>query len=176
MRSWPTAGPSRKPKRKITTRKKITKKEIKKAWSDIEQGMALSRTKPKPAPKEEFEDFRVRMLLLALQEPPEPAPPPLPLSAPVTASNTVKSVTLYYTKHSENSDKVYTLDIEKEPKYKDAYYVNFGYGKRGKTLKTGRKTKIAVSLLEAQRIYATFYNEKKAEGYTENISGVPFSS
>lgn len=170
MRSWPTVGSSRKPKRKT---RKITKKEVKKAWSDIEQGMTLSRTKPKSAPKEEFEDFRVRMLLLALQEPPEPA---LSLAALATVSNIIKSVTLYYTKHSENSDKVYTLDIEKEPKYKDAYYVNFSYGKRGKTLKTGRKTKIAVSLLEAQRIYATFYNEKKAEGYTENISGVPFSS
>lgn len=124
-------------------------------------------------PEEDFELFRERMLMLALREAPEPAPV---TPSPTAPAEVAKSIVLYYTDKSINSDKVYTLDIEKEPKYKDAYYVNFGYGKRGKTLKTGRKTKIAVSLLEAQRIYATFYNEKKAEGYTENVSGVPFSS
>ena len=136
-----------------------------------------TKKKPTPAPKEEFEDFRVRMLLLSVQEPPEPAPK---LNIPIVPANAliIQEVTLYYTKQSINSDKVYKLSIEKEPKFKDAYYVyyvNFSYGKRGKTLKDGRKTKIAVSLSEARNIYATFYDEKKSEGYTENVSGIPFS-
>lgn len=135
----------------------------------------MALRKPTPKPKEEFEDFRYRILLLAAQEPPEPAA--VKPAATPAVSNIIKEVTLYYTKRSENSDKVYKLNIEKEPKYKDSYYVNFSYGKRGKTLKDGRKTKIAVSLLEAQRIYATFYDEKKLkEGYTENVSGIPYSS
>ena len=154
----------RKPKRKITTTRKK---------SAPKKRMAKAKSK-KPAPKEEFEDFRARMLLMCVQDPPEPAPK---LLIPIVPSDalTIKAVTLYYTKHSENSDKVYKLSIEKEPKYKDAYYVKFAYGKRGKTLKDGLKTKIAVTLMEAQRIYATFYDEKKSEGYTENVSGVPYS-
>jgi predicted DNA-binding WGR domain protein len=134
--------------------------------------MVTVKKKPAPSPpKEDFESFRARMLMLAERDAPEPVEEP-PSS---TAVDTIKSIKLYYTNISENSDKVYTLDIVKEPKFKDAYYVNFSFGRRGKNLKPGTKTKIAVSLLEAQRIFASIVAEKKAEGYTENVSGKPFS-
>jgi hypothetical protein len=107
--------------------------------------------------KIDFEEFRLQMLLLSDQEPPEPAPEP-PASTDVLPR--IRTIKLYYTNKAENSDKVYTLDIVQEPRWKDTYYVDFAYGKRGKTLKTGRKTKIAVSYIEASRIFDAFVADK----------------
>ena len=122
---------------------------------------------------EDFDTFRDRMLLLALKEPPEPAAPDL--NNPGALPEIAKSIRLYYTNESENSDKVYTLDIVKEPKWKDTWYVDFSFGKRGKTLRPGRKTKIAVSLIEALNIFRAVVEEKRGEGYTTNVNGKPFS-
>jgi len=114
-----------------------------------------------------YDDYRMLMLELSLREPPEKPIEDLP-------AETVKSIKLYYTELPKH-DKVYFIDIVREPKFKDAWFVDFKYGRRGKTLKPGRKTKIAVSLKEASMIFDSLVSEKKAEGYTENISGVPFS-
>jgi predicted DNA-binding WGR domain protein len=70
---------------------------------------------------------------------------------------------------------VYTLDIVREPKYKDAFYVHFSYGKRNKTMKAGTKTKIAVTFAEALNIFNTFITEKENEGYTTNMNGKPYA-
>ena len=146
-------------------------------WSELlcepeaKKNMAIKpKPKSKAAPTEDFETFRERVLLLARQDAPEP-------SKQQSAVNLhpAKSVKLYYTDKSVHSDKVYTLAIVKEPKYAGAYYVNFTYGKRNGTLKDGTKTKIAVKYEEAVRIYNYFLKEKKDEGYTENVSGIPFS-
>lgn len=121
-----------------------------------------------------FEEFRQRMLLMCGQDAPEPE---VKAAAPKAQTDVEikKSIKLYYTNPSENSDKVYTLDIVREPKFKDTWYVDFSYGKRNKTLRPGRKTKIAVSYVEACRIFDSLVSEKKAEGYTENVSGRPYS-
>ena len=116
----------------------------------------------------DFESFRQRMLLLAEQDAPEQ------LETPATTEEVIKSIKLYFTQLPKN-DKVYFMKIVKDPKYKNCYNVNFEFGKRGRGLTPGTKTKIAVSLEEAKRIFMSFVDEKKKEGYTTNVSGVPFS-
>jgi hypothetical protein len=130
---------------------------------------------PKPTPKTkptssmgDFEAFRLRMLLLSEQDAPEPEQ-----NASVDVE-IVKSIKLYYTQLPKN-DKVYFMEIVKDPKFKNCYNVNFEFGKRGRSLTPGTKTKIAVSLDEAKRIYDSIVAEKKKEGYTTNINGVPYS-
>jgi predicted DNA-binding WGR domain protein len=140
----------------------------------LEKRMVTVKKKPPSGRKTtaegtDFEKFRERMLLLSEQEPPER------VEQPAAIAEVLRNLVLYYTEPSENSDKVYKIRIEKEPKFKDTYYVNFEYGKRHKTLKPGTKTKIAVSFIEAQRIFNAIVEEKKKEGYTENVSGRPFS-
>lgn len=120
-------------------------------------------------PEFDYEAFRTKMILLAAQEPPEPA------ETPVSSVTSARSIKLYYTNKSEHSDKVYFMSIIKDTRYKDCCFVNFQYGKRDKTLRDGTKTKIGVSSIEANRIFDAVVAEKKAEGYTENVSGVPFS-
>lgn len=144
-------------------------------YEKLKKKRATSMAKPKrsPTPKDlrssaakilDFDVFRLRMLQISNQEPPEN-----------DASIILRSVTLYYTQPVENSDKVYKLEIVKEPKFGDAFYVDFWYGKRGKTLRNGRKTKVAVSYVESSRIFDAIVAEQKSQGYTENISGKPFS-
>jgi predicted DNA-binding WGR domain protein len=132
----------------------------------------MAMKKAAAQPEEDFELFRERMLMLALREAPEPAPV---APSPTAPAEVAKSIVLYYTDKSINSDKVYTLDIVKDPKFKDAYHVNFSYGKRGKTLKEGTKTKIAVTYKEAVNIFNSVISEKENEGYTTNVSGRPYA-
>ena len=130
-------------------------------------------TKPKMTkPTEDFESFRERVLLMARQDAPEPST--ATTSKPVSSQPT-KSVKLYYTNKKVNSDKVYHLELVKDPKYANSFFVNFTYGKRGGTLKSGTKTKVGHTYDEALNIYNYFLKEKKDEGYTENVSGIPFS-
>jgi WGR domain len=136
--------------------------------------MVTVKKKP-PTPKTkpsssmgDFESFRAKMLMLSEQDAPEP------VENPASTAEVVKSIKLYYTQLPKN-DKVYFMEIVKDPKFKNCYNVNFEFGKRGRGLTPGTKTKIAVTLAEAQRIYDAIVVEKKKEGYTENVSGVPFS-
>lgn len=131
---------------------------------------SLPKEKKEKTPKktESFDDFRNRVMLVCARElePPNAAP----------ISSAVKRIELYQTNPAKNTDKVYRLEIVMNatslgPSKVNTYHVLFAYGRRGSTLKEGRKTDQPVSLYEAERIYNKFYKEKKDEGYTENISG-----
>jgi hypothetical protein len=130
----------------------------------------MAMKKAAAQPEEDFELFRERMLMLALRDAPEKT-----AVAPAAEPEVASSIKLYYTNPSVNSDKVYHISIVKEPKFKDTWYVNFSYGKRGKTLKDGTKTKIAVNYIEACRIFDSVVKEKRDEGYTTNVNGKPYS-
>lgn len=79
------------------------------------------------------------------------------------------AVSLYY--QNEGSDKVYQVGIEKA---EGGFVVNFSFGRRGSTLKSGTKTSKPVAYQSAYKILAQIINEKKAKGYTEGISGTPY--
>lgn len=66
------------------------------------------------------------------------------------------------------SDKVYHATIERVDS--TGYVVNFAYGRRGSTLKTGTKTTSPVSLYEAQKVYQKLVNEKTSKGYQHTTS------
>ena len=71
-----------------------------------------------------------------------------------------ENTTLYY--KQEKSDKVYKASIEE----KDGdYIVNFAYGRRGATLKTGTKTQTPVPYEKAKKIYDKLVLSKAAKGY-----------
>jgi bifunctional non-homologous end joining protein LigD len=67
---------------------------------------------------------------------------------------------LYFKEGS--SDKVYSATIEKE---NNGYVVNFAYGRRGSSLKTGSKTSSPVTLEKARDIYNKLLKEKLSKGY-----------
>lgn len=66
------------------------------------------------------------------------------------------------------SDKVYHASIERVGSV--GYVVNFAYGRRGSTLKTGTKTTSPVSLYEAEKVYQKLVNEKTSKGYQHSSS------
>jgi len=72
-----------------------------------------------------------------------------------------------------NSDKEYHAQVVEEGK---SYVVNFQYGRRGSALKAGTKTKDAVTLEEATKIYSKLIKSKLAKGYSEGESGEVFQS
>lgn len=82
-------------------------------------------------------------------------------------------VTLY--NQQGNSDKVYI--IETVPAH-GGFMVNFAYGRRGSTLKTGSKTASPVSETKAREIFNTLRGEKMAKGYYEGaqLSGYVYST
>ncbi len=79
--------------------------------------------------------------------------------------------TLYFRQGS--SDKVYQASIEERD---SGYVVNFAYGRRGSTLRTGSKTKEPVSYDKAKIIYEKLLKAKMAKGYTEGEDGRAYSS
>lgn len=79
-------------------------------------------------------------------------------------------VILYYTQGT--SDKVYTLE---KVATGANFVINFAYGRRGSTLKTGTKTANPVNETTADKVFTKFFNEKVSEGYTDCPSGVPFT-
>lgn len=82
----------------------------------------------------------------------------------------MQSADLYYKEGS--SDKVYHATLEKE---NEGYVVNFAYGRRGSTLKTGSKTIIPISFEKAQEIYNKLLKEKLGKGY-QHMNGDSGSS
>ena len=70
-----------------------------------------------------------------------------------------------------SSDKVYHAALIES---KDGWLVNFGYGRRGKPLKTGTKTAQPIPYDQAKRAYNKLVTEKQAKGYTADSSGTPF--
>jgi len=89
----------------------------------------------------------------------------------LAVSPSTAAISLYFREGS--SDKVYHAQIA--PDGNDLYSVNFQYGRRGATLQTGTKTAAPVALAQARKIFDKLVAEKKAKGYTEGESGVPYS-
>jgi len=79
--------------------------------------------------------------------------------------------TLYFNQGA--SDKIYQANIIESC---DGYLVNFAYGRRGNSLKSGSKTKEPVSLEKAQKIYDTLIKSKTAKGYTPDENGTVYSA
>ena len=69
------------------------------------------------------------------------------------------------------SDKVYYANLSRAD---DLWVVHFAYGRRGSSLNTGSKTASPVDYVQAKKIFDKLVNEKKAKGYTEDVSGKPF--
>ena len=71
-----------------------------------------------------------------------------------------ENVTLFY--RQERSDKIYKASLEE----KDGnFIVNFAYGRRGSTLKTGTKTQVPVAYEKAKKIYDKLVLSKASKGY-----------
>lgn len=66
-----------------------------------------------------------------------------------------------------NSDKVYEIDLLELSSTE--YIVNFRYGRRGSTLKSGTKTPEAVSRDKAEAIFFQLDREKRTKGYQTEI-------
>ena len=71
-----------------------------------------------------------------------------------------EQITLYFKQGS--SDKVYQAYLEEQ---EGRYIVNFAYGRRGSTLKTGTKTQSGVVYEKAKKIYDKLVNDNSAKGY-----------
>jgi len=76
-----------------------------------------------------------------------------------------EQITLYY--QQEKSDKVYKVSLEEQ---EGLYLVNFAYGRRGSTLKTGTKTQKAVEYEKGKKIYDKLVLSKSAKGYVVDES------
>ena len=81
------------------------------------------------------------------------------------------SVTLYYRQGS--SDKVYQAWVA--PKGSDRYAVEFAYGRRGSTLKTGTKTREPVTHGKAHTMLWKLVRQKMDKGYTPGEDGTPYA-
>jgi len=77
-----------------------------------------------------------------------------------TKNKVVESADLYY--QEGTSDKVYYATLEETT---SGYVVNFSYGRRGSTLKTGTKTPSACSHADALKVYGSLVREKLGKGY-----------
>ncbi len=71
-----------------------------------------------------------------------------------------ENITLFY--RQERSDKVYKAFLEQK---EGLFVVNFAYGRRGSTLKTGTKTQSPVPYEKAKKIYDKLVLSKAAKGY-----------
>ena len=89
----------------------------------------------------------------------------------LAVSTSTADISLYFREGS--SDKVYHAQIVTNTD--NLYSVNFQYGRRGSTLQTGTKTAAPVALAQARKIFDKLVAEKRAKGYTEGESGVPYS-
>ena len=74
-----------------------------------------------------------------------------------------EKITLYF--RQERSDKVYKAALEEQD---GLFLVNFAYGRRGATLKTGTKTQSPVPYEKAKKIYDKLVLSKSAKGYVPN--------
>jgi len=79
----------------------------------------------------------------------------------------VENMTLYFKQGS--SDKIYQASIESADN--KSYVVNFAYGRRGATLKTGTKTTKPVDYESAKKIYDKLVNSKTSKGYAPSEDG-----
>lgn len=84
-----------------------------------------------------------------------------------------ENITLFY--RQERSDKIYKAALEEKD---GGFIVNFAYGRRGSTLKTGTKTQLPVDYEKAKKIYDKLVRTKAAKGYApdEDSSGYVYES
>ena len=71
-----------------------------------------------------------------------------------------ENITLFFQQGS--SDKIYKASLEEVD---GKFIVNFAYGRRGSTLKTGTKTQSPVEYEKAKKIYDKLVNGKASKGY-----------
>mgnify|MGYP003385538889 CR=1 FL=1 len=79
--------------------------------------------------------------------------------------------TLYY--NNGSSDKIYQADITESG---SGFLVNFAYGRRGNSLKSGSKTKEPVTRDKAQTIFDKLIKSKISKGYTPQEDGAVYSA
>lgn len=84
-------------------------------------------------------------------------------------NSTSQSITLSY--REGNSDKVYQVSIDKT---EGGFTVNYAYGRRGSTLKTGTKTQQPVSRDNAEKLFAKLIKAKEAKGYQPEEDGTGY--
>jgi len=77
-----------------------------------------------------------------------------------------EKITLFY--RQEKSDKVYKAALEEK---EGQFIVNFAFGRRGATLKTGTKTQAPVPYEKAKKIYDKLVHTKAAKGYVPDEDG-----
>ena len=77
--------------------------------------------------------------------------------------------TLYF--RNATSDKVYFIELKESG---DGYVVDFAYGRRGSTLKTGTKTQKPVPYAEAKEVYNRLLAEKTSKGYSPGEDGLAY--
>ncbi|GAA4110905.1 hypothetical protein GCM10022393_08260 [Aquimarina addita] len=80
-----------------------------------------------------------------------------------------EQITLYF--KQGGSDKVYKAHLEEKD---GMYIVNFAYGRRGATLKTGTKTQSGVVYEKAKKIYDKLVNDKSAKGYVPDENSTKY--
>ena len=78
-----------------------------------------------------------------------------------------EKITLYFKEGT--SDKVYHASIEEADSKR--FVVNFAYGRRGSTLKTGTKTTAPVDYAAAMKIYDILVKSKTSKGYAPGQEG-----
>ena len=78
-------------------------------------------------------------------------------------NNIEQSTSLFFKEGT--SDKVYNVTLEKLDSSELDYVVNFSYGRRGSSLKSGTKTDTPVSFYKASNIYNSLVSKKTSEGY-----------
>jgi len=74
-----------------------------------------------------------------------------------------ENITLFF--KQGKADKIYKAALEGK---EEQYIVNFAYGRRGSTLKTGTKTQTPVPYEKAKKIYDKLIKDKSAKGYVPN--------
>ena len=87
------------------------------------------------------------------------------------------SVVLYCTQG--RSDKVYQVQLQNTPPsrndpYGDDWVVNFQYGRRGSSLRSGTKTPQPLEYYAARNLADKLIRSKLAKGYTQSESGVTY--
>ena len=80
---------------------------------------------------------------------------------------TSENITLYF--KQGRSDKVYTVSLEEVENGR--FVVNFAYGRRGATLRTGTKTKTPVNYASAKKTYTKLVKSKTSKGYAPGAEG-----
>lgn len=86
--------------------------------------------------------------------------------------NTAHAQAIYLFCTEGSSDKVYQASLHSQD---GGWVVEFAYGRRGQTLKTGTKTSNAVSYTEALKMFNKLVKEKTSKGYTEDQTGLSYT-